>query len=123
MKKRLKKYLKKYNVSEAEAIDIVDLAENIGFIVGNALLKNDEDGFIISNPDVDVVPGFPSNKIIGVNSNRDYFLKRFIIAHELGHYTLADVGEKLFAHRENKIGKSKEENEFDFFCCLFTYAS
>lgn len=95
------------------------MAKKIGFVVGNANLSDKEDGFIIVNSDEKELLGLNANKIIAVNSKREFCLKRFIIAHELGHYLLREDNQKIFAHRENKIGKNEEENEFDYFAaCL-----
>lgn len=111
--------LTKFNMDQDSFVDILELGKQMGFIVGNARLSDDEDGFIISNPNVEEIMGFKTNKIIGVNSNRNFYLKRFIIAHELGHYLFIKDNNSIFAHRENKLGKSDEENEFDYFAaCL-----
>ena len=50
--------------------------------------------------------------------------KRFIIAHELGHYILHCKDEKIYAHRESAHGRSDEENDVDYFAaCLLMPAN
>ena len=62
--------------------------------------------------------GLKTDKLIGVNSDRSLEWKRFIIAHEIGHYILhfKEEGiEGLYAHRDHKRGHDDSENEVDFF--------
>jgi Zn-dependent peptidase ImmA (M78 family) len=106
-------------------IDIIELAQRIGFRVGLASLPNEEDGFIIVDNDIttiETLTGITVDKVIGINSKRDLQTKRFIIAHEIGHYILHYETEEsggMYAHRENRKGKDKKENEADFFAaCL-----
>ena len=109
----------KYGTTSGD-IDVIKIARNMGFLIGEMELKDEEDGFIVVNENEDSVLGQSSNKLIVVNSDRDALLKYFVIAHELGHYVLRDnVNEPIFAHRENKKGKNEKENEIDFFAaCL-----
>lgn len=93
----------------------------MGFVVGDASLDDSEDGFIIVARQGEKVLNTESNKVIGVNEKRDCFFKRFIIAHEIGHYAIASSSdvEPMFAYRENRVGKSDEENDVDYFAaCL-----
>ena len=93
-------------------VDITRLVNVLGFQVGESDKFNDtEDGFILVKDD---------KKIIGVNKNRTIEDKRFIIAHELGHYLIHRTDEEtFFMHRENLKGKNNEENDADYFAaCL-----
>lgn len=112
--------LSEYNMPGKQGIDVVRLAQKLGFKVGQIELPDDQDGFIISNNNNDDLQMFSSSKIIGVNSNRTPEVKLFIIAHELGHYILReDQDAPIYAHREHTHGRSERENEIDFFAaCL-----
>lgn len=105
-----------YSFEHDTAVNIVDFVRKLGFIVGNAELPDNEDGFLAIQPqdsgkNVDVV----TRKIIGVNVNRPLDLKRFIIAHEFAHWVLHYQDGQVFLHRENKKGKNSEENDADYF--------
>lgn len=97
-------------------VDIVMLAKSVGFKVGETTkLSEHEDGFISISKD-------KKNLIIGVNNERSFEEKRFIVAHELAHYFLhyidTDLNETIM-HRENIKGKNEEENDADFMAaCL-----
>ncbi len=110
-------------------VNIINIAKKLGFMVGNIELSDDEDGFIIINDNESLIPNKSVSKVIGVNSTRSLAWKRFIIAHEIGHYYLHYSGESnklegMYAHRENKKGKGKDENEADFFAaCLLMPAT
>ena len=111
--------LDKGNLRKDEPVDIIRLAQNLGFAVGNVESKDDMDGFVIIDNDNDNLLDTKSSRVIGVNANRNFYTKRFIIAHELGHYQLQYNNEKLFARRDKMHGRSVEENEVDFFAaCL-----
>lgn len=105
-------------------VDIIKIAQDMGFLIGNAKLSDDSDGFIIIDEKKDEILGLPTNKLIGVNANRSLGWKRFIIAHEIGHYILHFIDnavklDGLYAHREHITGKDEEENKADFFAaCL-----
>ena len=106
-------------------VDVIKLAKTLGFLVGLTLLPEEEDGFIIADKDtkaIERLTGLRADKVIGINPERDLQTKRFIIAHELGHYILhyeAEASDGMYAHRENKKGKDDKENEADYFAaCL-----
>lgn len=102
-------------------LDIMHLAKQLNFVVGNAKLSDNDDGFILVDRNKRSVLGQDSNKVIGVKASLSVEWKRFTIAHELGHYFLhfSDNEYGLLAHREHRKGKGKEENEADYFAaCL-----
>lgn len=101
---------------ETDAIDVIKIARKLGFVVGNAGLEDDVDGFIIIEKGKKKILGQKTDKLIGVNASKELAWKRFIIAHEIGHYMLHyDENTGMYAHREHKTGKNEEENEADFF--------
>jgi Zn-dependent peptidase ImmA (M78 family) len=95
--------------------NISALANLLGIKVGETInIEDNDDGFIYISKDKE-------NKVIGVNNHRSLKQKRFIVAHELGHYFLNynENDESLFAFRENKKGKDLIENQADYFAaCL-----
>nr|QGT51458.1 hypothetical protein Unknown280_1500 [uncultured Spirochaetaceae bacterium] len=106
-----------YIISE-RSVDVIDVAKRLGFVVGNAVLNEEDDGFIVVEEGAEEIMGIKTDKLIGVNSNRSLEWKRFIIAHELGHYVLHFKKKNLkglYAHRDHKRGHSELENEADFF--------
>lgn len=106
-----------YTMSEC-SIDVIDVAKRLGFVVGNAVLNEEDDGFIVVEEGSKEIMGIKTDKLIGVNSNRTLEWKRFIIAHEIGHYILHFKERNLkglYAHRDHKRGHDELENEADFF--------
>lgn len=100
------------------AIDIIGLARYLGFVVGNAELSDDEDGFIIVDEGQEQILGQPTDKLIGVRADQSIEWKRFVIAHEIGHYILhynKEANHGMYAHRDHKKGKDEFENEADYF--------
>ena len=91
--------------------DIVVFVKRFGFIVLNADLDESEDGFLLARPG--------EAPVIGVNSRRSLDRCRFIVAHEFAHYNLHYDGDvehnKHYWHRENKKGKTEEEQDADYF--------
>lgn len=103
-----------YFNQEIPCVDIVEIAKENGFVVGLAHLDNLDDGYISIHESQNRFS--PQKKIIGINENRSLPYKRFIIAHELGHYHLHyKPNEHFLLHRENRRGKNCEENDADFF--------
>lgn len=103
---------------DVESVDIIDIAKKLGFVVGNAGLEDDVDGFIIVEKGKDELLGQNTDRIIGVNATKELNWKRFIIAHEIGHFRLhynENENSGIYAHREHKKGKNEQENEADFF--------
>ena len=106
-------------VDNGDSIDVIQIAKRLGFVVGNAFLNDDDDdGFIVVDEGKEEIFGIKTDKLIGVNSSKSLEWKRFIIAHEIGHYKLHYSLERdggIYAHRDHKKGKNNIENEADFF--------
>jgi len=123
-KKKIEERVKKIHfefksILKDDNFDIVKFARQLGFVIGNARLDEDEDGFIAINPKGTLGNLFV-NKVIAVNFNRTFEKKRFIIAHELGHYFLnAKEGAMMYAQRERHNTIDSEEENIDYFAaCL-----
>lgn len=119
IEKKAEETLNNINYADStDSIDVIEVAKKLGFVVGNAGLSEDVDGFIIVDENESNILGIDTNKLIGVNASKELAWKRFIIAHEIGHYMLHYDKEKdngMYAHREHKKGKNEIENEADFF--------
>lgn len=78
----------KYNGGE---VNILMIAQSLGFVVGIATLPSNDNGFILidySKEHIYHIIALPIDKAIGVNVHLDLQTRRFIIAHEIGHYIL-----------------------------------
>lgn len=122
IEKKASELLKRYGYIDGQDkyIDSVKIARSLGFIVGESKkLPDQEDGFIFVHPDNDL-------KIIAVNNNRSSEDKRFIVAHEIGHFILHNKSlDEQFMLREHIKGKNSDENDADYFaaCLLMPYNS
>lgn len=99
-------------------VNIIGIANKLGFVVGNVKLNDDDDGFIIVDDKDHNLFNTGSNMVIGVKEEQTDEWKRFIIAHEIGHYILhynKEIDGGIYAHRDHKKGKGQIENEADFF--------
>jgi Zn-dependent peptidase ImmA (M78 family) len=118
IEKKVNDLLKEQDLLDASTIDMSKLAGKLGFKVIELFPSDNVDGFILVQSD-QRIEGQDTTKLIGVNADRDYTMKRFIVAHELGHYFLDYKNEPIFAMRESIHGRSDEENSIDFFAaCL-----
>jgi len=108
----------KYSSGE---VDVLTIAQSLGFIGGLAKLFSNSNGFILidhSEKQIYRIIGISVDKVIGVNVHLDLQTKRFVIAHEIGHYLLHCYS-NFFARRESLYQVSREETEADFFAsCL-----
>lgn len=69
-------------------VGVIQIAQDSNFIVAQSKLRSYEQGFIFVNKDSDEILGLETQKLIVVNSELKPEEKRFVIAHELGHYFL-----------------------------------
>ena len=111
--------LDKYSVVLSPTVDAAELAIRMGFEVFNADLDADDEGFIAINTNEKAIFGAKTNRVIGISRNLDLAQKRFVIAHELGHYCLHyDESSPIYAHRDKRF-KGEEEQDVDYFAaCL-----
>jgi len=102
-----------YNFERDSDVDVVSMSRGLGFLVGNADLSDDEDGFLMIQPKSDTTS--EGLRVIGVNAKRSLEYKRFVIAHELGHSILHYKEGRIYLHREKRKGKDADENDADYF--------
>lgn len=101
-------------------VNVVTLANDVGFVVGHAMLPEGTEGIIAVDKDQESLLGTGSNMVIAVSPKMDRSEQRFIIAHEMGHYFLRKkVESPIYAHRETAHGRDEQENDADYFAaCL-----
>lgn len=117
IEQKTEELLKQVNYTDGE-VDVIAVAKSLGFVVGNAVLEDDMDGFVIVQAGKNEILKIKTDKLIGVNSSRDLGFKRFIIAHEIAHYILHYSSESvngMYAHRDHRKGRSDKENDADYF--------
>ena len=105
------------------AFDLIRfLQEKEGFIILSQDMQDDTTGLVLINDKSNIIGDY--KKIIIVNSKlqKDISYKqrrRFIIAHEYGHFLLHKSEGYLFAHRDTSKKGTKEELQADYFAkCL-----
>lgn len=95
---------------------IVGVARKLGFFVGISRLAEGAEGIIAVDTTKESLLNTGRNKVIVVDSALEKSRRRFMIAHELGHYHLRkNPDEPVFALRESSHGRNDQENEADFF--------
>lgn len=106
-----------YYQEERDYFDIVRFARSHGFFVGIGSLEDNEDGFLIMQPDSagTIRDNGYGEKVIVVNKDRPAPYNRFVVAHEFAHSVLHYNGEKVYLHRDHRKGKDEEENDADYF--------
>ena len=111
LEKLVSDFVGKYNLHLTNNSDIVSLCKDLGFSVSSYPTKQEGyDGFILVNN---------TFKVIGIDDNLSPIDRRFLIAHELGHYIKADSKheEVLLALKDNLNhgdDKSQEEHDADY---------
>lgn len=92
-----------YDFDCDDYVNIVDFAKTFGFSIWNALLPDNEDGFLAIRPSA-------PRKIIGVNARRSVEEKRFMIARGFARATLQYADEKIVLHHENRLTANKDDD-------------
>ena len=75
IEKKAEETLSGANDKGSAAIDIIRLARHLGFVVGNAELSDDEDGFIIVDEGKKEILGQATDKLIGVRADQSIVWK------------------------------------------------
>ena len=115
IEKALNDFLNAYKLKLLPPVDVFQFATQIGFDVRGTEFKDNLEGLILANENLDVIPGFDSNKVIAYNCKASIETKKFIVAHELAHYISAkheNVNEKIIvAARDHSYGYSNDADE------------
>lgn len=99
------------------------LTETEGFLVGEQSMDDGTTGLLLVN-DREKICGMNGHKLIATDSslqNEENYKarRRYITAHEYGHYILHKQDSQLFAHRDVIHQDSLQEQEADYFArCL-----
>lgn len=107
----ISEFAKKYNLYLSNNANIISFCEKLGISVKNYSTKQEGyDGFILVNDNF---------KIIGIDNNLSPIDRRFLIAHELGHYVKADSkNEKILLALKDNLHhgceKSCDEHDADY---------
>lgn len=125
-KARLKaeQVLERNGLSDSKTIEIVKLARAYGFVVATANLPTRIQGIIAYDESGEEKQfGTDYSKLIIVDKALTNEQKRFVTAHELGHYIIGDRLSASGRHVEARIDehsqKEEIENEIDYFAaCL-----
>ena len=96
-------------------VDVTNMANELGFVVGGAVFNDDTEGFILIKEGTRELMGVKTDKLIGIKAESSIQWKRFVIAHELGHYMLHYKSGKMYAHRDYKKGRDDIETAADYF--------
>jgi len=129
IEKKAQQVLEKFGYKGDGAVEIVELAESEGFIVGETSFEDKSDGMIFVNMKTKEILGHQTQKLILVNKELESYFKRFVIAHELGHYFLETNNQSknfILAHRDASVKENDEcERDMDYFaaCLLMPAAS
>ena len=95
-------------------VNIVQLCNRLGIQVFEEPLPPDVSGMLMVRPEP--FEQYGSNRVIVINASHSARRRRFTVAHELAHYVLhKQVGETLFAHREEEGAGGAEERQADAF--------
>lgn len=123
IEQKVNSIISQYKIGEA-GFDITKFLINCeGFEVGLQYMDDDTTGMLIVD-DNNYLPNTNTHRLIIINETlkiQNDFLrrKRFIIAHEYGHYILHKNNEVQFAHRDTSKKDNPKEKEADFFArCL-----
>ena len=94
------------------------------FEIGLQNLEDDDTTGLLLVNEQETIANTHTHRLIIINSRlvfqKNYFQRRrFIIAHEYGHFKLHMNGEEIYAHRDYSMRKAPIEKEADFFArCL-----
>ena len=114
--------IKKYGLTEP-GFDLTNLlTEKEDFLIGEQEMDAGTTGLLLVN-DNDHIPNTETHRLIAVNrslgQDENKQRRRFIVAHEYGHFILHKRNASLFAHRSTEEKDSVIELEADYFArCL-----
>lgn len=112
------------NCINTAQFDLIEfLTHEYSFEIQSRIINDDTTGLLLVD-DNDIVPGSSSHRVIVINKKLiddvDYIKKRrFICAHEFGHFILHKKDQKVYAMRDTKNKSNIIEQEAEYFAyCL-----
>lgn len=120
VEERSKTVLRETGSTSEIPVKVVAISRKLGFFVGQAILEKGTVGVIAVDKAKETIFDTDRNMVIVVDQTLDDARRRYIIAHELGHYILRDTQDApVFALRETAHERNDKENEADYFAaCL-----
>ena len=113
----------KYDLGDM-TFDLIDfLIKQEHFEIKSQVISDNTTGLLFVDDD-EYIPNSNSHRVIIINENigttsESSKKKRFICAHEYGHFLLHKHHEKKFAHRDTAHSKTTEELEAEYFAYCF----
>lgn len=95
--KKLRNMIKDYDPTKP--VPIVDIVKQMGFAIKIAdTLPNDDSGIILIDPELNDIIG--NSKCVLINQKIKYGKRRFVLAHEIGHYLFEfdGINESRYVH-------------------------
>lgn len=86
MEKILKEFYDENGIDVTVPVDVFEVANSLGFDVRGAEFKEPLEGLLLVDENVERIKGFHTNKVIAYNCQKNIYMKKFIVAHELAHY-------------------------------------
>lgn len=115
IEEQVNKFCSDCDIATDGAVDIVSIARKKGFLVQRLNMGNDITGIILYDED-NYITGTDTHKLVVVKKGLSEEKSRFILAHELGHYSDLKGKKSQISHREySKLGISIEEQKADYF--------
>ena len=103
----VKLFFKQNNIEVIIPVDVFELANSLGFDVRGAEFAEPLEGLLLVDENILKIKGFNSNKVIAYNCQKNIYMKKFIVAHELAHY----ISEK---NKNKKIVLAARDHEGDY---------
>lgn len=114
---KAKVLLNQYPEYDGKSVDIVRLANSLGYTVGHMDLPDNTEGLIaIDDSTESPLQKIGTTRLIAVNPTINRDRQRFVIAHELGHIVLHPEKEgKPFYAKRMSIATEEDEKDADYF--------
>ncbi|MEE0945573.1 MAG: ImmA/IrrE family metallo-endopeptidase [Acutalibacteraceae bacterium] len=109
MEEIVKAFFEKNNIEVIIPVDIFAVASSLGFDVRGAEFKEPLEGLLLVDENIERIKEFNSNKIIAYNCQKNIYMKKFIVAHELSHY----ISEKT-KNKDKKIVLAARDHEGEY---------
>lgn len=109
MEEKVKVFFEQNNIEVIIPVDVFAVASSLGFDVRGAEFKETLEGLLLVDEHIERIKGFNSNKIIAYNCQKNIYMKKFIVAHELSHY----INEKS-KNEDKKIVLAARDHEDEY---------
>lgn len=121
IEEKIKRFFRVYGIVLKPPVDVFEVAGLVGFDVRAAELSQGFDGVVLVNEYAEKIKNFDSNKVIAYNVSNNIQNKKFVVAHELGHYLYEKMNKPekriIIAFRDRtdaSYSKNEEEQNIDY---------